>query len=664
MSLPVKCKDDAADDEGGGPNEAFALRISAPPNQLSNVDDEANNALSRTQPPQQVSQYLTAAAQPFHEPIDQWDGRSADSADDGGHDHNNHNSSHHRMPLRPRASSALLWRQAPPPQHDSHWRDTEQPPIRAYTPVPPRRATSSHLRRSGGKVAVRNSLLANLFFPNEASHRVTTVDEAKAARHNNHLHHGSTSLPLTPRDDHIISGAATSVSSRSNTSTLQRRRRHDDASNSLNHHQRLNSNTAVPSSTQQQQHTHADGISDGAGHDDHHDDGAAVITFLDDGSESSSSSLPADTCVEAMARAIQSQYGQWFFTALLVLDVMLIIAELVIESNQYCVLEPVHDVHHVGGTYNTTNALCNTTVVSYIGSPEANHRARFFESSQAHCPFEAIPELPHPLHVTEAVLKWLSKSIIFAFAAELLVLIAALRVHFFRNKMYVLDLLIVGVSIIVDWTVSSNQPSVQLVVIVRCWRFARILHGVGSSVHDTEEIVVEAIIDENGNVVAEELLSAAGEDDECHLNIGVDDEESDRGGDIHHYHRANHSSRRNSREEDDDRIDPRYEGSMTTPPLSSASSSTRWNSTRHPHDDPDHNYHSHLDGGNSRRRSSHQQPHRRPNETLSDDDHLGEVVVTGDNSEHDNPLFYGHQAQPPVFRRERVRYQVIRRRQQ
>jgi hypothetical protein len=336
----------------------------------------------------------------------------------------------------------------------------------------PRRSVSSVLRYKK-KYAVRNSILANIFFPHEYSHRVASVDEAKASR------------------------------VRRTTSLLQQ--------------QGAGGEAKPPSSVSGDK-------DDDLGNDDADD-----------------VHLTADTILERAARVIQSKQAQWFFTALLVLDVFLIIAELVIESNKYCVLEPLHDVHHVSPTYHTSNSFCNTTEITYLGQSTANHRVRFFESSQADCPFEAIPELSHGLHVAENILAWIGKGIIFVFAAELLVLMAALRMHFFRNHMYLIDFVIVSVSIVVEWTVSKNEPSAQLVILVRCWRFARILHGVGISVHEMEEIEVEHLVDDDGNIVKEgdEKANGTGEP----LNGGdVDPRGGKRRGSVASSHVSNAAS--------------------------------------------------------------------------------------------------------------------------
>lgn len=313
---------------------------------------------------------------------------------------------------------------------------------------PPRRSVTSVLRYNNKKkYAVRNSLLANIFFPHEHSHKVVTVDDAKTSRQ---IQRANSKLQLD----------------RTQAPTAQ----DDEAAN---------------------EQGNDDDVKEDGGHPD-------------DGEHT-------DTILERAARAIQSKHAQWFFTALLVLDVFLIIAELVIESNKYCVLEPLHDVHHVSPSYHSTNPFCNTTEITYLGKSSSNHRVRFFESSQADCPFEAIPELSHGLHKAETILSWMGKAIIFIFAAELLVLVAALRTHFFTNRMYLIDFVIVTVSIVVEWTVSKDEPSAQLVILVRCWRFARILHGVGISLHEIEEIEVEHLVDHNGNIVTQEEANDAAE---------------------------------------------------------------------------------------------------------------------------------------------------------
>jgi hypothetical protein len=77
------------------------------------------------------------------------------------------------------------------------------------------------------------------------------------------------------------------------------------------------------------------------------------------------------------------------------------------------------------------------------------------------------------------------------FAVELLALVAILKLDFFRNLFYAIDLFVVAVAITVDITLHANHSTLQevasLVVVARCWRFVRIGHGLATTVHEADE---------------------------------------------------------------------------------------------------------------------------------------------------------------------------------
>jgi hypothetical protein len=54
-------------------------------------------------------------------------------------------------------------------------------------------------------------------------------------------------------------------------------------------------------------------------------------------------------------------------------------------------------------------------------------------------------------------LKWTSLSILFIFAAELLLLLVLLRTRFFKHVLYIIDLVIVPASIILDFVLHDIQ---------------------------------------------------------------------------------------------------------------------------------------------------------------------------------------------------------------
>lgn len=76
----------------------------------------------------------------------------------------------------------------------------------------------------------------------------------------------------------------------------------------------------------------------------------------------------------------------------------------------------------------------------------------------------------------ERGLKGTSLAILFAFAAEQLLLMVAFGFKYFTKVPFVLDLVVISVSIILEFTVDAEIAG--LVVLLRVWRFARIAHGV------------------------------------------------------------------------------------------------------------------------------------------------------------------------------------------
>lgn len=95
-------------------------------------------------------------------------------------------------------------------------------------------------------------------------------------------------------------------------------------------------------------------------------------------------------------------------------------------------------------------------------------------------------ELSHRLHEAEFRLRWASRSILFVFAGELLLMLFALGRGFF-NVPNVLDVIVVFGSIAMEFTLTeSENAATELIVFARCWRFLRIVHGCGLTVHEVE----------------------------------------------------------------------------------------------------------------------------------------------------------------------------------
>ena len=107
----------------------------------------------------------------------------------------------------------------------------------------------------------------------------------------------------------------------------------------------------------------------------------------------------------------------------------------------------------------------------------------------------------HDLHTTHLALFWTSVSILCIFDLELFALIAAYRALFFRNFLYAFDFVIVNASLILEVYIhiihhdddQDNDATYGILILVRCWRFVRIGHGIFESTEKHEGKVQERI---------------------------------------------------------------------------------------------------------------------------------------------------------------------------
>lgn len=203
-----------------------------------------------------------------------------------------------------------------------------------------------------------------------------------------------------------------------------------------------------------------------------------------------------------LADLLQSKRVQVFFLVMLVLDVFLVISEMIIASHKQCFVHVYHGYNNQvfpGMCTNATLGIVSTTERKVVAIP-----------STAQCAFSAESKLSHALHTAEVVLNWCSRGVLMLFGVELVLLMISLRERFFKNKLYVLDVFIIGISLFLEFTFGGNEDTaaIGLIVFIRCWRFARILHGVGLSVHEVDEIEMEHEVEEHGE--ASEAVQAGG----------------------------------------------------------------------------------------------------------------------------------------------------------
>jgi hypothetical protein len=93
----------------------------------------------------------------------------------------------------------------------------------------------------------------------------------------------------------------------------------------------------------------------------------------------------------------------------------------------------------------------------------------------------------HKLEDTEEAFAMTSMVIIYIFALEIVLLIIGMGpIKFFTNCFYVLDFTVITLTIVLHF-LFHDQPADDLLILLRLWRFARILHGVYAATEEYHE---------------------------------------------------------------------------------------------------------------------------------------------------------------------------------
>lgn len=97
----------------------------------------------------------------------------------------------------------------------------------------------------------------------------------------------------------------------------------------------------------------------------------------------------------------------------------------------------------------------------------------------------------HTIHTYEHNLEIASIAILSIFALELLMSIIGEGEVFFHNPLHILDVIVVSISMYFE--IGGNTTAAEVIVLVRCWRFLRIVHGV-VEILEEEEVDADGII--------------------------------------------------------------------------------------------------------------------------------------------------------------------------
>jgi len=162
---------------------------------------------------------------------------------------------------------------------------------------------------------------------------------------------------------------------------------------------------------------------------------------------------------------------QLFLGILLVIDVCVIVTELVLEAHK----PQCHVIEE--------QCLCEC----------ADHTSMCLDGSvvEPHCHHH--PEWVDKLH---KALLGTSIAILSVFELELFSIFCVVRSLFFHNFWYMLDLLIVTVSLVIEVLIYKHilvyeESEIGLLVFIRLWRFVRIGHGIYVDTHEFEHVKIE-----------------------------------------------------------------------------------------------------------------------------------------------------------------------------
>ncbi|KAL4422153.1 hypothetical protein ABPG77_006842 [Micractinium sp. CCAP 211/92] len=102
-------------------------------------------------------------------------------------------------------------------------------------------------------------------------------------------------------------------------------------------------------------------------------------------------------------------------------------------------------------------------------------------------------EAPHPVHVAEEALSWVSISILIIFVAELAAKLAVFgHGYFTRSWWHLADAAVVIISLTLELTLKGvAQEVASLLVFFRLWRLLRIMHGVAEAMELNHEQELE-----------------------------------------------------------------------------------------------------------------------------------------------------------------------------
>eukprot|EP01112_Ceratiomyxa_fruticulosa_P009721 TRINITY_DN2548_c0_g1_i1.p1 TRINITY_DN2548_c0_g1~~TRINITY_DN2548_c0_g1_i1.p1 ORF type:complete len:230 (-),score=27.40 TRINITY_DN2548_c0_g1_i1:86-775(-) len=116
----------------------------------------------------------------------------------------------------------------------------------------------------------------------------------------------------------------------------------------------------------------------------------------------------------------------------------------------------------------------------------------YLEEHYKNCKDES--EIPHAVEIAEEVLRYTSISILLILALELLLMMIAFGIEFFKHPLYLLDVGVIVLSLVFE--IQFHDAVGGLLVIFRLWRIIRIIHTVAVTVEEHEKEKTEKLKEE------------------------------------------------------------------------------------------------------------------------------------------------------------------------
>ncbi|XP_005093106.1 uncharacterized protein LOC101850633 [Aplysia californica] len=213
--------------------------------------------------------------------------------------------------------------------------------------------------------------------------------------------------------------------------------------------------------------------------------------------DSHSGKLDANSCKGKLAAFLKTNLVQYSIIALVILDCLIIVMELLIDMN--IIVFPEDDPHHPPGEGSSHHPVAfasrssNLTGDNHTVYP-AHHIHTHHDNSSNLTMYGNDSAHAAPVHhhtnkeKAEHVLHALSLTILSIFMVEVCVKIYVEGKHMLKQKAEVFDAIVVIVSFTLDITFSfvsvskAASEAAGLMVILRLWRVTRIINGVIMSV--------------------------------------------------------------------------------------------------------------------------------------------------------------------------------------